>query len=107
MAKHIIKAAILVAATALAGCATAGGDKAAYDKLLSDTVAAADKAKSVDGEWRDIRWKKSKIAMIPAAEKAAKAGDYAKAMKLLNTAKFQAEMGYKQAMEQKGAGPRF
>lgn len=107
MTKQLFKPAVLVAAIAIAGCASAGGEKAAYDKLLSDTIAAADKAKSVNGEWRDIRWKKSKSAMIPAAEKAAKAGDYAKATKLLNTAKFQAEMGYQQAIEQKAAGPRF
>jgi len=109
MKKQILLSLMLVGSFSLVGCASMGGnsEQAAYDELHSQTVAAADKAKSVDGEWRDIRWKKSKIKYLPNAEKAAKAGDYAKAMKLLKIAKFQAEKGYEQAMEQKNAGPRF
>ena len=40
------------------------------------------------------------------AKAAAEAGDFAKAQKLVAKAKFQAEMGYAQAMEQKDAGPK-
>jgi hypothetical protein len=81
--------------------------KAQYEAMLADTQAAVKKAASVGGEWRDIRWKKSKKKYLPSAIKAAEAGDYEKALKLLDIAKFQAEAGYKQAMAQKNAGPRF
>ena len=117
---------IMLASTLLAmGCAgnsqARDGDKQAdYQKLRADVMAAADKAASVGGEWRDTRWNKStfvkwknaegktiKGSFVGIADAAAAEGDYAKATELLNTAKFQAEMGYNQAMEQKGAGPRF
>ncbi|WP_456412518.1 hypothetical protein [Thiolapillus sp.] len=81
--------------------------KAQYEVALKNAQAAVEKAAAVDGEWRDIRWKKSKKRYLPSAIKAAEAGDYEKALKLLEIATFQAEAGYKQAMEQKNAGPRF
>ena len=96
-----------------------GGDMAAYEKAVAEANAALDKAASVKGEWRDSRWKKStfvkyttpdgktvKSSFMGAAEEAAKHGDYASALKFLETAKFQGEMGYEQAMGQKNAGPR-
>ena len=43
---------------------------------------------------------------MTVAAKAAEAGDYVKAVELLEMAKFQGEMGYEQAMGQKDAGPR-
>jgi hypothetical protein len=113
MKSVLIKASLLAAMVAAAGCQTTttakapADPKAAYEAKLAATEAAAKKAASVGGEWRDVRWKKSKSAYMPKAIKAAEAGDYAKAMKLLDTAQFQAEAGYKQAMEQKNAGPRF
>ncbi|HHB11755.1 MAG TPA: SoxXA-binding protein [Chromatiales bacterium] len=79
--------------------------KEQYEAALARTQAAVKKAASVDGEWRDIRWKKSKKKYLPKAIEAAKAGDYEKALKLLKIAEFQAEMGYKQAMAEKDAGP--
>ncbi|BAO45258.1 hypothetical protein [Thiolapillus brandeum] len=93
----------------LTGLAQASDDalKAAYESELQETQAAVEKAASVGGEWRDIRWKKSKKKFLPNAIKAAKAGDYVKALNLLDIAKFQAIAGYKQAMAQKNAGPRF
>ncbi len=93
----------------LASQAQANNDalKAAYESELAKTQAAVEKAASVGGEWRDIRWKKSKKKYLPNAIKAAKAGQYVKALNLLDIAKFQAEAGYQQAMEQKNAGPRF
>lgn len=109
MKKQLLLSILFISSFSLFSCASMGGssEKASYEVLHAKTVAAANKAKSVDGEWRDIRWGKSKIKYIPSAEKAAKAGDYAKAMKLLKIAKFQAEKGYEQAMEQKNAGPLF
>lgn len=81
--------------------------KAAYEAALADTQAAVDKAASVGGEWRDIRWEKADKPLLPTAQKEAAAGNYEEAMKLLAEAKFQAEAGYKQATEQKNPGPRF
>ncbi len=95
--------------TAGFGSAQAGHSsklKAAYEKELAHAKALVEKAASVEGEWRDIRWKKSKKKFLPSAIAAAKAGDYKKAMKLLKIVEFQAEMGYKQAMAQKNAGPQ-
>ncbi|MBT8449123.1 MAG: LysM domain-containing protein [Gammaproteobacteria bacterium] len=93
-------------------------EKLSYDELLKATMEAADKAASVGGEWRDLRWKKSKYvkwtkpdgstvkgSYVDIAKMAAAAGDYEKAKSLLKTAKFQAEMGYQQAMGQKDAKP--
>jgi hypothetical protein len=79
--------------------------KEQYEAALARTQAAVEKAASVEGEWRDIRWKKSKKKYLPKAIEAAKAGDYEKALKLLKIAEFQANMGYKQAMAEKNAGP--
>lgn len=81
--------------------------QAQYEAALKNAQAAVDKAASVGGEWRDIRWKKSKKKYLPSAIAAAKAGDYKKALELLEIVQFQAEAGYKQAMAQKNAGPRF
>ncbi|HDK38036.1 MAG TPA: SoxXA-binding protein [Thiolapillus brandeum] len=106
----------LIAAFGLAllitGCTASTPEKptslqAQYESALKNAQAAVDKAASVGGEWRDIRWKKSKKKYLPSAIKAAEAGDYEKALKLLEIVQFQAEAGYKQAMAQKNAGPRF
>ncbi|MCP4982528.1 MAG: hypothetical protein GY935_18785 [Gammaproteobacteria bacterium] len=105
----------------LAGIGTAGasGDEAAYKMAYEDAVAALDMAKKVGGEWRDARWKKSKavkvevegktkkMSNLAAAEAYAKMGDYEKATKYANIAKFQGVAGYQQAMNQKNAGPQF
>ncbi|PLY13949.1 MAG: SoxXA-binding protein [Sedimenticola sp.] len=86
------------------GCATASSDKMSSMKteMTADdataAIAAADaarkKAGSVSGEWRDT----GKI--IGEAEEAAKAGDFAKAVKLANKAKVQGERGYEQMVSQ-------
>jgi hypothetical protein len=105
--------------SATAADAKASPEMAKFQAELKEANALADKAKSVDGEWRDIRWKKSsavkvkvggkhkKMSILAAAETYAKEGNYAKALQLVEEAKFQAKQGYEQAMEQKGAGPHF
>ena len=120
----ILKISILSSLFFLAACSAnvkdADTGAADYKAAVVSTTKAADKAKSVGGEWRDLRWKKSsfvkytdasgkkhKASYMKAAELAAKDGNYVKALSLLKTAKFQADMGYQQAMEQKTAGPRF
>lgn len=106
------------AAAVAAAAAVDAAESMSYEELLKATTEAVDKAASVGGEWRDTRWAKStfvkwtntdgssvKGSYVGIAEKAAAAGKYEKAVELLKTAKFQAEMGYQQAMEQKNAGP--
>ncbi len=99
MKTKMLLASLLVTGTMTLGCATAGssGD---YDTAKSEAKAAQKKAASVGGEWRDT----GKI--LKQADKAAAAGDTAKAVKLANKAKKQGEMGYQQAMDQANAGPR-
>jgi len=122
---QLFKVSIIAASVFVAACSTTATamkmepTKENYETALAAATAAADKAASVKGEWRDTRWKKStfvkykgadgktvKTSFMGAAELAAKDGDYAKAISLLETAKFQGEMGYQQAMEQQNAGPR-
>lgn len=96
--------------TLAGGCATSDdkpAEKAAAAKdspeaakakaAIADAKAAQKSAKSVGGEWRDTG------KTIKKAEAALKAGDFANATKLANKAKFEGEMGKKQAMEQKNA----
>lgn len=113
--KATLAGIIFAGLMALSGCAgqTNGynNDEQGYKQALADATAMADKAKKMNGEWRDIRWpgpKKAKAyakTLFGKAEKAAKEGDYAKAIKLLNKAKDHAELGIKQAESQKNAGP--
>lgn len=121
----LIKVSMIAATVFLAACSTATAKKAVeptkenYEKLVVEATAALDKAASLDGEWRDSRWSKSefvsytapdgtkiKSSYMGAAAEAAKHGDYAKAIQFVETAKFQGEMGYQQAVDQKNAGPR-
>ena len=114
---------IVMVATLIAGIMAfplALADEAkTYKKLHGEALAALDKANRIEGEWRDARWSKSKavkvkgkdgksksMSYLGAAEAYAKMGDYKNAIKYIKIAKFQGEAGYKQAMEQKRAGPR-
>lgn len=74
------------------------GKKAEAEKAIADAEAARKKAASVNGEWRDTK------KMIKEAEELVKAGDYDQAIKKANKAKHQGELGYEQALGQKGAG---
>ena len=95
----------------LAGCLTALAltmalpTVAATQDSANAAIKAATKAqKKADrkhAEWRDIK------KMLKHAQKAVDSGDYAKATKLADMAKFQAEMGMEQAKQQKNAGPLF
>lgn len=95
---------------ALSGCsifgggsdsgASASGDAAAADAAIAAAEASLEKAASVEGEWRDAKSK-----MIKKAKAAASKGDFAEAIKQANKAKFEGDMGYQQAMDQKNAGP--
>ncbi len=89
------------AATSDAMEATPAATKANYEAAMAAAKEAQKKADSVGGEWRDV------AKFLSQAELAAESGDYAKAIKLANMAKFQCEAGYKQAISQMDAGPRF
>ncbi len=84
-----------------AGTANAEAE-ANYEAEFKATIEKAEdarkKASAVGGEWRDTG------KVIKKAEVAAKKGDYGTALKLANDAYRQGELGYQQAMSQKGAG---
>ncbi len=111
----LLLSAALVGGLGLAGCqqqatrdsapemaaksaAPASSGNAAYDQALGAAKAAIKEAGSHGGEWRDT----GKI--LKSAEKAAEAGDYEKAINLANTAKYQAEAGKSQAMQEQNVG---
>ncbi len=101
-----IKARLIAVLTALAlslgaSAVFAKADKSAYMKTFAEAKMWQKKAASVGGEWRDIG------KFLKRAEEAAKKGDFETAVKLAEKARFQGKMGYKQALEQKDAGPRF
>ncbi len=81
------------------GEATVEADKAAQAQaLIAAAEAARKQAASVGGEWRDT------AAMIKSAQTLAGAGELDKAIEAAAAAKFQAELGYEQAMAEKDAG---
>lgn len=71
--------------------------KAEAEKAIAAAEAARKKAASVKGEWRDTK------KMIKEAEELVKSGDFDEAIKKANKAKRQGELGYDQALSQKGA----
>lgn len=75
--------------------ADAAADAAA---AIEKADAARKKAASVGGEWRDTG------KMLKQAKAAAKEGKDSDAIRLANEAYRQGELGYQQAMGQKGAG---
>ena len=80
---------------------SSGNTRNEYETALAEAKAAQKKAASVGGEWRDIG------KFLKQADLEAGAGNYDKAIKLVNKAKFQAEAGYQQALDQKNASPNF
>lgn len=71
-------------------------DDAEFVNLLSAAKAAQKKASFVGGEWRDVR------KFIKESEQAAADGDFDRAKRLAQKAKTQSELGYEQAVSQKG-----
>lgn len=97
--------AAIVLAVALSPICSAGRAQSVklddYKAAVAAARAALEKAAEVDGEWRDVD------KLLQKAELAAEKGDLGTAIKLANTAQFQSDTGYKQAVSQKDAGPRF
>ncbi|MGD8559433.1 MAG: SoxXA-binding protein [Gammaproteobacteria bacterium] len=79
---------------------SSGGGSPEVQAMIKEAEAAIEKARKADGEWRDSVKKYLKKAKAAAAK-----GDNDKAMKLAKQAKFEGEMGYQQAVDQKNAGP--
>ena len=114
MKLHLLLMAALI--LVLSACSTTGGDKTAATnggdeiwreytaddatKAITSAEAAIKLAASVDGEWRDT----SKVYLNQAKD-AASNGIYKIAVQMAESAQFQAEMGYQQAMSQKDAKP--
>lgn len=104
-----IVCAVLLSLVLLNACESSGsksgemamkGGSSDVEKLIKEADAAIKKAKSVDGEWRD-----SNSKFLKKAKAALSKGDLDTAKKLAEMAKFQGEMGYQQAMQQKDAKP--
>jgi len=105
-------ALVCITAFALNGCSLfmsngggmEGGDMAVNESSVQEMIkqaeAAIKKSATVDGEWRDAN-----KTYIKKAKAALAKGDLKTAMKEAKIAKFQGEMGYKQALEQKNAKP--
>lgn len=96
----------IAASLALGACASGGSaDSSVTEQAAQSAIMAAKQeqklAKAKGYEWRDT----GKI--LKKAEEAMKAGDYAKAAKLANTAKNQSTNALAQYEQQKNAGPQF
>ena len=104
-----LSAPVMLAALLAAGCASMGGTQTAqsnnqqqaFERAYTAAIAAVKKAAAVDNEWSPTD------KLLKNAHKAAKAGDYAKAIKLADKAKFQGDMAYQQYLSQRNAGPHF
>lgn len=92
----------MTAALSLAACATGPSmTQQEANSAISAAKSELKKAASINYAWRDTG------KMIKAAEKAAKEGNYDKAVSLANEARKQSEIAQVQHSEEKGAGPRF
>lgn len=107
--KKLAVIGIAIVALTLSGCSWnwfGGSDDAesAISAEVAATIKAAKaaikKADSIGGSWRDTKKKHLKKAETAQAK-----GEYEDALKFAKKAKFEGEMGYKQAQEQAKAGP--
>ena len=73
-----------------------GNAETEFEKLLNEAITAQKKADEVGGEWRDVQ------KFIDDAQKAATEGNEEEAMKLAQKAKMHSELGYQQAVSQRG-----
>lgn len=90
-------AGLLIAALPAAQAASHGLDSAAVANAIAEAEESRKKADSAGGEWRDVG------EFIVSAKAALEKGDLAAAKQLAEKARFQSEMGYQQALDQKNA----
>ena len=99
-----IFAGIALATVLVSGCASYGTANAAtqesYNAALADAKNSLQLASKANYEWRDS----GKI--LKKADAAAKAGDYSKALKLAEQAKYQGDRALAQSKDQIDAGMR-
>ena len=95
--KKTLLSLAITSALALSGAALAAG-QADFDKAYAAATAAVKKAAAMKNEWRDSG------KLLKKAQKAAKAGDFAKAIKLAKAAEFQGRMAQEQALANANAG---
>jgi len=89
---------ISIAAAVLLSSAVHAASQADYDKAVAAAQASLKEASAMGNEWRDSG------KLLKKAAEAAKGGDFAKAVKLAQTAEFQGKMAQQQATEQANAG---
>ena len=73
-------------------------DRDAYERMLGEAREWQRRAAALDGEWRDVE------PLIQRAQQAAAERDFAHAVELAESARFQAEMGYRQMKAQEHVG---
>ena len=78
-------------------------DQDTYPLHKAVAVAAHEAADTVDGQW----WKASMPKPLDEAAKAEKAGDFERACEIIMQVEHEGRAGYVQAINQRGAGPRF
>ncbi len=93
LTRTAVCAGLLVAGAAVTPVALAA-DGASFKVAYEAAEAARKKAASVGYEWRDTK------KMLKKAKALAKKGDFDKAEKLANNAKFQGDAAYAQAQQQ-------
>lgn len=92
----------MTAALTLAACATGPSmSEADANNAISAAKNELKQAMNINSAWRDTG------KMIKAAEKAAKEGEYGKAVDLAQEAKLQSEIAQSQHGEELNSGPRF
>lgn len=96
-ALQAIKQAEFAYAQATSGTAVDTGAKTAAEQAIAAAEAARQKAASVKGEWRDT------AQFIKDAENLMNSGEYAQAITLAQQAQRQGELGYAQALRERGA----
>lgn len=87
---------LVTASLILLGCSNYGTKSAStddYQKALAEATISLDNAKKSGFEWRDSR------DILQNAEKAAKEGDFTKAIELANLAKHQGELALIQSQK--------
>lgn len=107
--KRLLLVAFATSIFTVGACASSGGSKKAADdgwtKQVAEAEAGIKALKKKDAVWRDTgNWKKG---YLKAAISAHKAGDKAKADKLMKKVMGQIKMAEMQFEEQKNAGPHY
>ena len=94
---------LLFAPSALLAAEFGKCDQDTYPLHKAVAIAAHEAADTVNGQW----WKASMPKPLDEAEKAVQAGDFERACEIIVQVEHEGRAGYVQAINQRGAGPRF